>query len=93
MIVDQELELERLDEPDTLPQDIVEWQPGRRHLVDMQTPRVSTGFFAAAALGAVAVGAVAIGAVAIGRLAIGRARIRHLEIDELTVRRLTILEP
>src|SRR5436190_2609006 len=61
MIVDEELELERLDEPDTLPQQIVDWQPGRGHLVDMTTPRISTGFIAAAALGAVAVGAVAIG--------------------------------
>jgi hypothetical protein len=90
MIIDDERELENLNEPDELPQEIVEWQPGHGRLVDV--PKVSTGFFAAAALGAVALGAVAIGALAIGRLAVGRARVGRLEIDDLVVGRLTVLD-
>jgi hypothetical protein len=80
-------ELERLDEPEDLPQEIVQWQPTRGHLVDVRTPRAT---FGAVAVGALAFGALALGAVAIGRLmvgsvGIGRARVRRLEIDKLIV--------
>jgi hypothetical protein len=88
MIVDEERELENLADPDELPQEIVEWQSKHGRLIE--TPKVSTGFFAAAALGAVAVGALAIGALAIGSLAVGRARVRRLRIDDLEVGRLRI---
>ena len=89
-------ELERLDEPEDLPQEIVQWQPGRAHMVNAPKP-LNSSAIAAAVLGAVAVGAVAVGAIAIGRLAIGslalgRGRIRRLEIDELIVRDLRVIE-
>ena len=89
-------ELERLDEPEDLPQEIVQWQPTRGHLVNSPRP-LNTSAFLAAAAGALAVGAVAVGAIAIGRLAIGslalgRGRIRRLEIDELIVRDLRVIE-
>jgi len=90
MIVDDKLDLEDLTEPDDLPQEIVEWQPTHGRLIN--TPRVNTGWFAAAALGAVAIGALAIGTLAIGSLAVGRARVRRLRIDDLEVGRLRILK-
>lgn len=90
MIIDEELELEDLTQPDTLPQAIIDWQPERGHLFDV--PRLSMGFVAAAAVGVVAVGALALGALAIGRLTVGRARFDRLDVDELTVRKLKVLE-
>jgi hypothetical protein len=87
-------QLEDLNEPDTLPNDIVEWQPTHRPLADARLGRAhvaeATGgaVLAAFAMGALAVGALAIGVLAIGRLNIGRAHIRRLEIDELVVRRI-----
>ena len=95
MVMDEQLE--RLDEPESLPQDIVQWQPGRGHMVN--APKgVNTGALGAALLGAVALGAFAIGALAIGRLAVGslalgRGRIHRLQIDELIVGDLRVLKP
>jgi hypothetical protein len=92
MLIDDDVEFDRPDEPDTLPQDIVDWQPERGHLVDIEAPKVAAPLIGAALLGAAALGAIAVGAVAIGALAIGRARIGKLEIDDLIVRRLRVLE-
>ena len=80
-------ELEQLDEPEELPQEIVQWQPTHGRMVDVRTPRAA---FGAVAVGALALGALALGAVAIGRLmvgsvGVGRARVRRLEIDKLIV--------
>ena len=85
------------DEPDTLSDEIVHWQPNNR------SPSVRPGLAAggvmamsglmgALALGAFALGAVAIGALAIGRISVGRARLGRVEIDDLVVRRLTVLD-
>jgi hypothetical protein len=77
---------EFLDEPDTLPQEIVDWQPNH-HVPALTGIGPLTRTAGAMAVGALALGVLAIGAVAIGRVAIGKARIRRLEIDQLVVRR------
>ncbi len=78
-----------IDEPDTLPQEIIDWQPNHRTPANADArPAITPA--AAMAVGALAVGALAIGAVVIGRLVIGKARIRSLDIDTLTVRRLNL---
>ena len=75
------------DDPETLPEEIVHWQPNHRPpfqaLGGEATGSALLGALAlgAMALGAVAVGAMAIGALRIGRLSVGRARFRRLEID------------
>jgi hypothetical protein len=87
MTVDEELE--RLDEPEILPQEIVQWQPGRGRVVNtpkaLNSSAIGAAVVGAVALGAVALGAVAIGRLAIGSLALGRGRIKRLEIDKLIV--------
>lgn len=91
------------DEPETLPEEIVHWQPNRRPLAqaDVAAARAVSATGGAAigtlALGALALGAVAVGAVVIGALGIGRLRVRHasfgrLTVDDLTVRRFRVLE-
>jgi hypothetical protein len=86
LIMDEQLE--RLDEPETLPQEIVQWQPGRGPLVNTSSEAVAAGL-----VGALAVGVLVIGAMALSRLAFGaQGRIRRLDVDELTVGDLKILE-
>jgi hypothetical protein len=91
------------DEPETLPEEIVHWQPNHRPLAqaDVAAARAvsATGGTAlgalalgALALGAIAIGAVTIGAVAIGRLRVRRARFGRLTVDELVVGRFRVLE-
>jgi hypothetical protein len=89
-----------LDEPESLPEAIVHWQPNHHHVALTQTSGavakgasiVGLSAVTALALGAMAIGAVAIGALAIGRLNIGGAKLGRVEIDELIVRRLKVLE-
>jgi len=89
-----------LDEPETLPEEIVHWQPthrpyslGQAHgAVAQGAEATGTGIIGALALGAFALGAIAIGALAIGRLNVGTARFKRLEVGDLVVRRLRILE-
>ena len=85
MTIDEELE--RLDEPEVLPQEIVQWQPTHGRMVDVKTPRAAFGAVAVGALafGALAIGAIAVGRLVIGSVGIGRARVRRLEIDKLIV--------
>jgi hypothetical protein len=96
-------DLEDLDEPETLPEEIVHWQPTHRPLTEAHgavaqgASATGSSLLGALAMGALAIGAVAIGALAIGRLGIGRLSVRHarfgkLEVDELVVRRLKTLE-
>ena len=93
------------DEPETLPEEIVQWQPNHRASMLEAKGALAHGASAtgsaivgALALGAIAVGAFAIGALAIGRLTVGRASVRRarfgrLEVDDLVVRRVSVLEP
>jgi len=84
------------DEPETLPEEIVHWQPTHRPPVRVgASPGVAAGgavsmlaAVGALALGALAIGALSVGAMAIGRLAVGRARFRELEIDRLIIHRI-----
>ncbi len=81
-----------LDEPDVLPQEIVDWQPTHRAEPQAGTrPFRSLAAVAAGALafGAIAIGALAIGRLAIGKIAVGKARIGRLEVDDLVVRRIS----
>lgn len=78
-------DLERLDEPDTLPQEIVEWQAHRGHLIDPPTPAVAGAIAAGLIVGAFAVGAVI-------AVALARGRVRDLDVDNLIVRKLQILD-
>jgi len=80
---------EFLDEPETLPQEIVDWQPNY-HAPAMPGLGSLTRAAGAVAVSALALGALAIGAVVIGRLVVGKARIRRLEIDQLVVRDLRL---
>lgn len=79
--------LDRLDEPERLPQEIVQWQPGRGPLASLHAPSVLGGVVA----GAVVLGAVALTALAIGRIG-GRGRLRTLEVDRLIVGDLRLLD-
>jgi hypothetical protein len=89
-----------LDDPETLPEEIVRWQPTHRPVglgqahgaVAQGAAATGTGLIGALALGALAIGALAIGALAIGRLNVGTARFKRLEVGDLVVRRLRILE-
>ena len=90
-----------LRDPETLPEEIVHWQPvharheaGRpdRLAGGRGAVAVAAGAMLAFAVGAVAIGALAIGTLAIGRLAIGRVKLREVEIATLVVRRLTVLD-
>ena len=88
-----------LRDPETLPEEIVHWQPvharhdaGRPDRPFRGGAAVAAGALLAFAVGAVAIGALAIGSLAIGRLAVGRVRLRAVEIDSLVVRRLTVLD-
>ncbi len=91
------------DEPETLPEEIVHWQPTHRPLAEARgavahgASATGSSIVGSLALGALALGAVALGAVAIGALAIGRLKVRdarfgRLAVDELTVRRFRVLE-
>jgi hypothetical protein len=93
------------DEPETLPEEIVHWQPNHRGAalaeargaVAHGASATGSSVVGALALGALALGAIAIGAVAIGALSIGRVRVRRarfgqLVVDDLVVRRMRILE-
>ncbi|HEY2710302.1 MAG TPA: hypothetical protein VGI95_19855 [Caulobacteraceae bacterium] len=88
------------DEPETLPEEIVHWQPNHHptplaqaHIAAAQgASATGTSIIGALALGALAVGALAIGVLAIGRLNVRTARFDRLEIGDLVVRRLRILE-
>jgi len=96
------------DEPETLPEEIVQWQPNHRGgaatalaeargAVAHGASATGTSIVGSLAMGALALGAIAIGAVAIGALGIGRLRVRdarfgRLSVDELTVRRFRVLE-
>jgi hypothetical protein len=91
-----------LNEPETLPEEIVHWQPAHKPQIDapaaIATGASATGsaLIGAVALGAVAIGAVAIGAVAVGAFRIGRLSVRNtrldkVEIGDLLVRRLRVL--
>ena len=87
------------DEPETLPEEIVHWQPNHRAALAETRGAVAQGASAtgssvvgALAMGALALGAVAIGALAIGRLSVGTARFKRLEVGDLVVRRLRVLE-
>ena len=89
-----------LDEPETLPEEIVHWQPTHRpyglaqaHLgVAQGASATGSSIIGALAMGALALGAIAIGALAIGRLSVGTARFKRLEVGDLVVRRLRVLE-
>jgi hypothetical protein len=88
-----------LEEPETLPEEIVHWQPNHRppltqtHVAVAQgTSATGSSVIGALALGALAIGAVAIGALAIGRLSVRQARFGRVVIDDLVVRRLKVLE-
>ena len=92
------------DEPETLPEEIVHWQPTHRGALAEARGAVAHGAsatgtsvvgalaFGALALGAIAIGAMAIGALGIGRLRVRDARFGRLAVDELTVRRFRVLE-
>ena len=86
------------DEPETLPEEIVHWQPNHRPLtqahvaVAQGSSATGSSLIGALALGALAIGAVAIGALAIGRLSVRQARFGKVTIDDLVVRRLKVLE-
>lgn len=93
------------DEPESLPEEIVHWQPTHRPVGLAQAHgAVAQGMLAQGAsatgssiVGAIAMGALALGAVAIGALAIGRLNVRHarfgkLEVDDLVVRRFRVLK-
>ena len=93
------------DEPETLPEEIVHWQPNHRGAalaeargaVAHGASATGTSIVGSLAMGALALGAIAIGAMAIGALAIGRLRVREarfgrLSVDDLTVRRFRVLE-
>ena len=68
------------DEPETLPEEIVHWQPNHRGAalaeargaVAHGASATGTSIVGSLAMGALALGAIAIGAMAIGALAIGR---------------------
>src|ERR1700722_9928945 len=92
------------DEPETLPEEIVHWQPNHRGAalteargaVAHGASATGTSIVGSLAMGALALGAIAIGAMAIGALAIGRLRVRdarfgRLSVDDLTVRRFGVL--
>ncbi len=87
-----------LDEPETLPEEIVHWQPTHRPLttahgaVAQSASATGSGIVGALAMGALALGAVAIGALAIGRLNVRYAKLGRVEIDDLVVKRLRVLE-
>jgi hypothetical protein len=84
-----------IQDPDTLPQPIVEWQPTHspdNPLSSIKPRALSAGAAGALAFGALALGALAIGAVAVGRLAVGRARVGRLEIDHLIVGKVSFLK-
>jgi hypothetical protein len=87
-----------LDEPEVLPDQIVQWQPTHRPLttahgaVAQGASATGSSIIGALALGALALGTVAIGALAIGRLNVRHARLGRVEIDDLVVRRLRVLE-
>jgi hypothetical protein len=89
-----------LDEQETLPEEIVHWQPTHRpyglaqaHVgVAQGASATGSSIVGALAMGALALGAIAIGALAIGRLSVGAAKFRRVEIGDLVVRRLRVLE-
>lgn len=95
-----------IEEPEELPQPIVQWQPTHAEAggegVEIAPPRaLSAGAGGALAVGAIAlagftmgalaVGAVAVGAMAIGRLNVGQSRFKRLEIDHLVVGKVSAL--
>ena len=88
------------DEPETLPEEIVHWQPNQRPAglaeargaVAQGASATGSSIVGALAMGALALGAVAIGALAIGRLNVRHARFGKLVVDDLTVRRFRVLE-
>jgi hypothetical protein len=88
------------DEPESLPEEIVHWQPTHRpyglakaHGAVAEGAAATGGsIIGALAMGALAVGAIAIGALAIGRLSVGTAKFKRLEVGDLVVRRLRVLE-
>lgn len=88
------------DEAETLPEDVVKWQPthrpvglGHAHAAVAQgASATGSSIVGALAMGALALGAVAIGALAIGRLSVRHARFGKLVVDDLTVGRVRILE-
>ena len=87
-----------LDEPESLPEEIVHWQPNHRPLnqahvaTALGASATGSSIVGALAMAVLAIGAVAIGALAIGRLSIGHARFGKVEIDDLVVRRFRVLE-
>jgi hypothetical protein len=87
-----------IEEPDELPQPIIDWQPthSAEHEgggLSMPSSRaLGAGAAGMLAFGALALGALAIGAVAIGRLSVGRARMGRLEIDHLVVGKISVLK-
>ena len=89
-----------LDQPETLPEEIVHWQPTHRPYglaqahgaVAQGASATGSSIVGALAMGALALGAIAIGALAIGRLSVGTARFKRLEVGDLVVRRLSVLE-
>jgi hypothetical protein len=88
------------DEPESLPEEIVHWQPTHRPYglaqahgaVAQGASATGSSIVGALAMGALALGAIAIGALAIGRLSVGTARFKRLEVGDLVVRRLRVLE-
>jgi hypothetical protein len=86
------------DEPEVLPEQIVQWQPNHRPLttahgaVAQGASATGSSVIGALALGAMALGAVAIGVLAIGRLNVRHARFGRVVIDDLVVKRLRVLE-
>ena len=81
---------EYLDEPETLPQEIIDWQPTHKApVLGAATPasaRVGALAVGALAVATLAIGAIFVGRLAIGRLSIGKARVKSLDVDHLTVR-------
>jgi hypothetical protein len=88
------------DEPESLPEEIVHWQPTHRPYglaqahgaVAQGATATGSSIVGALAMGALALGALAIGALAIGRLSVRHARFGKLVVDDLTVRRFRVLE-
>jgi len=73
-----------VEDPETLPEEIVHWQPNDRPLVEPRVGVATAGAATGSALvGALALGALALGAVAIGAMAIGALRIGRLGIGRV----------